>query len=252
MKTEQCRKCGKEEITRRESQSPAWCKSCKADYYRIWAAKNKDHINDGVRRRYWEGVDLHRQYHREWARQNADRLKPVRLQRYQDNLERERKRQREYHAKNRARRNLLNRERRRRNRELETAKRRSWQIRHLFRRTALLLRSTTGVWIEPLILWGIWRHQRGRCTLTGRVLDGRGKRSVSLDHIVPRCTGGPTEPVNLRWLCHDANVAKYKLSDEEFFRLCSDVIGYKLGDITEEADVPLGVPDWAMRSSNEI
>lgn len=69
-------------------------------------------------------------------------------------------------------------------------------------------------------LEGLWNAQGGRCALTGRTLD---IHSAQLDHKHPLSRGGSAELSNLRWLCKEANYAKHNLTDEEFFRLCSDV-----------------------------
>ncbi len=41
--------------------------------------------------------------------------------------------------------------------------------------------------------------------------------------IVPIARGGSHDIGNLRWLCHEANLAKRALFDEQFFALCLDV-----------------------------
>ena len=74
----------------------------------------------------------------------------------------------------------------------------------------------------------MWRKQKGRCALTGRRLD---RTTAHLDHIVPIAKGGSHDIGNLRWLCHEANLAKRALSDDEFIALCRDCMRWLGGRI---------------------
>lgn len=65
----------------------------------------------------------------------------------------------------------------------------------------------------------LWNKQKGVCALTGRKLD----KDAEIDHIVPISRGGDNSINNSRWLCRQANQAKHSLTDDEFFRLCSEV-----------------------------
>ena len=78
-------------------------------------------------------------------------------------------------------------------------------------------------------LAALWKRQRGRCALTGRRLD----KTAHLDHIVPRAKGGADDIENLRWVCDEANLAKRDLSDDDFIRLCRDVL-----DIADDKEQP--------------
>jgi 5-methylcytosine-specific restriction endonuclease McrA len=66
----------------------------------------------------------------------------------------------------------------------------------------------------------LWKMQRGMCYLTNRKLDC----SAHLDHIVPKARGGSDSVDNLRWLCAEVNLSKRDLLDDEFIKLCEDVI----------------------------
>ncbi len=94
------------------------------------------------------------------------------------------------------------------------------RTRALHRRRFFWSRATKFVHITARDLASLWKRQRGLCALTGRKLD----RTAQLDHIVPRARGGGDEITNLRWLCHEANLAKRALSDSEFLDLCSAVM----------------------------
>ena len=65
------------------------------------------------------------------------------------------------------------------------------------------------------------REGRLRCALTGRVLT---PETVSLDHIVPLSKGGVSTTDNIQFVTHEANQAKSTLSQEEFIKLCRDVV----------------------------
>ena len=102
----------------------------------------------------------------------------------------------------------------------------NYRDRRFFMNAANTLKQFTGVRLSPLELWGLWKKQRGICSLTGRKLDGRLRGNASLDHIIARSLGGCTKSSNLRWVCLEANFAKHKLSDEQFVTLCSDVVNH--------------------------
>jgi 5-methylcytosine-specific restriction endonuclease McrA len=67
----------------------------------------------------------------------------------------------------------------------------------------------------------LWKNQRGICPVSGRRLN---KENAQLDHIVPLKQGGSDLVENLRWVHRDVNYAKRDLLDEDFFRLCQDII----------------------------
>ena len=103
------------------------------------------------------------------------------------------------------------------NREHNCAKMRQYAARRFFWNREMHMRGKERATARQLAR--LWRNQKGRCALTGRRLD----RTAHLDHIVPLARGGGHEVSNLRWLCHEANLAKRALSDEQFFALCVDV-----------------------------
>ena len=74
----------------------------------------------------------------------------------------------------------------------------------------------------PEELAGLWKRQRGKCALTGRKLG----RDAHLDHIIPVSRGGECTINNLRWVCPEVNFIRGYLVDEEFVRLCRDVIAW--------------------------
>ena len=111
------------------------------------------------------------------------------------------------------------REHHRRNRERQLASMRAYYSRRFFWGRAMKLRRPGKATASDLA--GLWHSQRGRCALTGRCLT---RDNAHLDHIVALANGGGDEPSNLRWLCHEANLAKRALSDAAFIALCSDVM----------------------------
>lgn len=66
-----------------------------------------------------------------------------------------------------------------------------------------------------------WQSQRGRCALSGRRLD---VLTLVIDHIIPKSRGGADHVSNYRLLCPEANSAKSSLLDDEFFKLCREIL----------------------------
>lgn len=104
------------------------------------------------------------------------------------------------------------------NREERTAKMREYARRRFFWVKAMKLRGEGRATHKQLA--ALWKAQRGICALTGRRLD----RTAQLDHRLPRARGGSDLIGNLQWVCDAANIAKRDLTNEEFHRLCSDVM----------------------------
>jgi hypothetical protein len=69
----------------------------------------------------------------------------------------------------------------------------------------------------------LWKKQRGVCPITGRRLN---RENAQLDRIVPSKKGGSDLVENLRWVHRDVNYAKRDLLDDDFFRLCWDVVSH--------------------------
>lgn len=65
------------------------------------------------------------------------------------------------------------------------------------------------------------------CSLTGRDLDINDTDSWHLDHIVPVCKGGENSLKNCQVVCKDVNQAKSGLLQEDFIRLCKDVLTHQ-------------------------
>lgn len=139
-------------------------------------------------------------------------------------LEETRKAKREYMARKRASdpeaARAYHRERHHRNHERNKAKMRDYYARRFFWGRAMKLRGPGHATTRQLA--SLWKSQSGLCALTGRRLD----RTAHLDHIVPLAGGGGDTVNNLRWVCHEANLAKRALSDEQFIGLCSDVMAW--------------------------
>lgn len=108
---------------------------------------------------------------------------------------------------------------------------------HFFVRFARHLKARTGVAIQPICLWDLWKQQHGLCALTGLPLDGRGRKTVALDHIVPLCRGGNTTIENLQWTTQEANASKQGLTEESFLRLCLAVVERRGGPRTSRVSL---------------
>jgi 5-methylcytosine-specific restriction endonuclease McrA len=73
-------------------------------------------------------------------------------------------------------------------------------------------------------LKALFDKQGGKCALTGRDLDFW---TMELDHIIPRSKGGQNALNNVQWTCEEANQAKKNLTDDDFIKLCKDVIAFR-------------------------
>jgi IS30 family transposase len=72
------------------------------------------------------------------------------------------------------------------------------------------------------------------CYLTGRKIDILQPKTYHCDHIFPVYKGGQSTLDNLGLLCRDANMAKGRLTIDEFLNLCSEVLthnGYEVRKI---------------------
>lgn len=90
-----------------------------------------------------------------------------------------------------------------------------------FRAANLALRHPSAVVATLTDLANLWKRQHGRCAITDRRLD---RHNSQLDHIIPIVRSGVGTIDNLRWVHRDVNYAKRDLSEQDFFKLCSDVI----------------------------
>ena len=69
----------------------------------------------------------------------------------------------------------------------------------------------------------LWKLQKGKCYLTGRVLELG--VNASLDHIIPQCNGGPISSLkNVRWCDINANFLKRGQSLSELLQLCKEIL----------------------------
>lgn len=157
-----------------------------------------------------------RAYQREWSARDPEKI---------------RKRKRESMAKRRAMdidaARAYARAHHYKNHEASKATMRAYASRRFFWNREMHLRQAGRATARQIA--ALWRAQRGMCALTGRRLD----RTAHLDHIVPLARGGGDELGNLRWLCHEANLAKRALSDDAFFVLCADVTRHqnRIGEV---------------------
>jgi len=104
------------------------------------------------------------------------------------------------------------------NREHSLKMMRDYYSRRFFWGRAMKLKGINRA--TALELFSIWKKQKGRCALTKRKLD----KTAQLDHVISKARGGKDFKENLRWVCKEANLARRELNDEEFIKLCRDVI----------------------------
>lgn len=91
---------------------------------------------------------------------------------------------------------------------------------HFFQWRAQTLSAKKAKGVTAIGLARLWKAQRGRCALSGRKLG----RDAHIDHIIPMAKGGATVLENLRFLDPDVNFARRAMLDEDFIRLCEDVL----------------------------
>ncbi len=253
----QCPKCNIREAMERDDR---WCRECRNEYHMRWYkehreeqvnrmaevrranperhhryaltynerhpgrreeqwkaswVRNRQRFNEGARRRYKENPTKAIEYQKQW------RL---------DHLESCLNRGRAYYWKNRDKRIAFMKNRRKQ---------------RLFYERSRKFNERYGYHGEPITsiqLWGLYKRQRGICFLTGRKLEPRKHNGVALDHIMPVCKGGKTEVPNLRWVCYEGNVAKGRQTDEQFMKLCLDIVGHAAD---KEDDRNQEIPHWA-------
>jgi len=75
-----------------------------------------------------------------------------------------------------------------------------------------------------IVLRDLWNIQNQTCAYTGRNLI-LGK-TATIDHKIPKYLCGKDGKDNLQWVHEDVNMAKGKLSEAEFLKLCNEVINY--------------------------
>ena len=187
----------------------------KTEHSRASKIRHNEEIKRKSKERYWNNPEARREYANQW------RLR---------NLEKVRARGRELYVKNCERRK---------------AESKLWNKEHFFYERARKFTDRYGALpgaVTAFDLWKLWKAQRGICSLTGREMEPRKHNGVALDHIMPVKLGGKTETRNLRWLCHEANAAKATMTDDQFKKLCLDVLSYDEMPITEK-DYQL--PHWA-------
>jgi len=78
--------------------------------------------------------------------------------------------------------------------------------------------------ITPQNLFGIAKKQKLICPLSGRKLTSQ---NLSVDHILPQSKGGTNTVDNIRLTDKFVNICKNALSDEDFIKLCREVVDYQ-------------------------
>ena len=85
--------------------------------------------------------------------------------------------------------------------------------------------------LTPAYLYTLFEKQNGLCALTGRCLtfhksNGKGtmdRDSASIDRID---SGKGYIQGNVQWVCSFANIMKQRFTNQEFIKLCKDVVRY--------------------------
>jgi|GEM_PF-2568511 len=73
-------------------------------------------------------------------------------------------------------------------------------------------------------LMGLLKNQGFRCALSGVSLT---PCTAVIDHIIPVSVGGTNELHNLQWLHRDVNRAKSVLIQDQFIKICRQVVAYQ-------------------------
>lgn len=87
-----------------------------------------------------------------------------------------------------------------------------------------IVRLNLGGARTPDELLRLFAEQSGRCALTGRALTIG--VNASIDHVHQKSNGGGHELSNLRWVLTAANIARAKMTDDEFIAMCRDVVAH--------------------------
>jgi len=219
-------------------KDPRWCRECRNAYHNAWHWKNREKCVKRMQElrqehpaRYRDYAHAYNQRHPErrkeqFARSRAKRIDKIReydYTKYWSNPDKARRYVRDWRLKNHEK--VLRRERElhHMNKTKRNAECRRWKRSRFFYERARKWEKRHAHAISPLTLWGLWKRQRGQCSLTGRRLNGRVHHGAALDHIVARANGGTGDASNLRWLCFEANVAKGTLTDAQLLTLCRDI-----------------------------
>ena len=80
------------------------------------------------------------------------------------------------------------------------------------------------------------------CALTGRAIDLLDGPSYALDHIIPRAKGGTNTLDNCQLVCAAANQAKHDMFQEDFIKLCEDIVAHAQRQRSPQPPSP-GAPD---------
>jgi 5-methylcytosine-specific restriction endonuclease McrA len=117
------------------------------------------------------------------------------------------------------------------NREKNKEKMRKYYFRRFFWGRSMKLRGENRATAKELAF--LWKSQLGLCALTGRKLN---RENAHLDHILAKANNGKDNIENLRWTCEDANLSKRALTDEDFLKLCEDVMRWIGQRINKKTD----------------
>lgn len=81
----------------------------------------------------------------------------------------------------------------------------------------------------------IFKKQKGHCALTGQRLT---RDNMSVDHIVPKSSGGQNVPSNLRLTTKSVNIMRNTMDDLTFHTLCQQVVNTLSTMPTEGSNTP--------------
>ena len=233
-----CPKCGEHPVMERDTR---WCRECRNAYHAAWHWKHREKCVDSMRRRRQEDPERHQSYQRaydrrhpsrrqeqmrRWQERNRGQIRHRSRERYWMNPQKAREATRRWVARNPEKVREARKRRYQSNPEKFKAQHRSWRTSRFFYERARKWENRHGYTISPLTLWGLWKRQRGRCALTGRMLDARSPRGAALDHIIARANGGEGTADNLRWVCFEANRAKDTLTDAQLHALARDIVSH--------------------------
>lgn len=155
-----------------------------------------------------EQRERERETQKRWYLNNIDKIRAKKreaMKRFrEENLEFVRERQKRYRNKNI---------------EHHRQKLRTYTRKRFFWAAAMHLRKENRANYKELA--SLYKSQRGICALTGRRLT---RGDIHLDHILPLSLNGDDTKENLQWVCKDANLAKRALTNDEFIKLCQDVV----------------------------
>jgi len=199
----QCKKCGGLE---REIKSGK-CIVCKKEYARIYRAKNKERIQENIRKCWAKNKEKYKISKKKWREKNKEKLTISSREWQRNNKEKVRKRNKKWKTNNREKVNKAARNWRKNNPEKQKEIQKRWsknnpektRIKNQKRRAKIANSYGTYTINEWKQLCKLYDY---RCLACGK------KTKLTVDHVIPLDLGGANTIDNIQPLCKSCNSKK--------------------------------------------